>query len=139
MGNSSLNYTSQHIIFFDGVCGLCNSSVNWLMKRDKKGIFKFATLQGETAQQALPKEFTQELNSFIYLKNGTILSQSDAALNALQELGKGWSVLAKFLFLFPKGLRDIVYNYVAKHRYKWFGKKSECRIPTPEERSKFLL
>jgi predicted DCC family thiol-disulfide oxidoreductase YuxK len=138
MGHSPQVFTTQQIIFFDGVCGLCNTSVNWLMKRDKKGVLKFATLQGETAKTLLPHQFTQELNSFIYFKNQTIHSHSNAALYALQDLSGVWFAIAKVLFIFPKNFRDAVYNFVAKRRYKWFGKKSVCRIPTAEERDKFL-
>ncbi len=131
MGNSN-------IVFFDGVCNLCNRSVDFFIRHDKKNQLLFAPLQGETAHQILPDEKITDMSSFIYYSNGKIYERSTAAIYATAELSGGW-ICVKILLIVPRFLRDVVYNYIAKNRYKWFGKKSTCRLPTPNEKSKFLI
>ncbi len=123
------------IIFFDGVCGLCNKSVDFLIVRDKKQIFLFAPLQGETAKQKLPP--VADMESVVLLDEKGMHDKSTAALKILIRLGGIWK-LSVIFFAVPKFIRDPIYNVIAKNRYKIFGKKESCRLPTPEERVRFL-
>jgi predicted DCC family thiol-disulfide oxidoreductase YuxK len=127
------------IVLFDGVCNLCNSSVQFIIKKDKKKIFRFASLQGETGQALLQKFKlpTDNFNSFILVEEDTIYTKSTGALRMLKKLGGAWSLLYGFI-LVPAFIRNAVYNWVASNRYKWFGKQESCMIPTPELRSRFL-
>lgn len=130
----------QHsIILFDGVCNLCNAAVHFVIKRDKKNQFLFASLQSAEgkkilAEYNLPED---EIHSFILFEDGKIYTRSTAALTVMKKLNGLWSFFYGFI-LVPKFIRDGVYNIVAKKRYQWFGRKNECMIPTPQLRSKFL-
>lgn len=127
------------IILFDGVCNLCNRSVQFVIQRDKQKKFMFASLQGVKGQEVL-KRFdlpVNDLNSFILVHGDKVYTRSTAALRVLRELGGGWKLLYGFIAV-PKFIRDSVYNWVARNRYKWYGKKDACMIPTPELRSRFL-
>jgi predicted DCC family thiol-disulfide oxidoreductase YuxK len=126
------------IILFDGVCNLCNGSVQFILKRDKEKKFLFASLQSTYGQNLL-KQFNlpvDNFNSFILYQDGKIFTKSTGALMMFSQL-KGWK-WTKILKAVPKFIRDAVYNLVAKRRYKWFGKKDECMIPTVEVRNRFL-
>lgn len=127
------------VILFDGVCNLCNSSVNFVIERDKKDKFRFAALQSEEGKQMLLEqgEDSEYLDSIVLVKNGKVYSKSTAALHIAKNLSGLWPVLSVFLII-PKFIRDFFYDIIAKNRYKWFGKKNECRIPTPELAAKFL-
>ncbi|MDG2247256.1 MAG: DCC1-like thiol-disulfide oxidoreductase family protein [Flavobacteriales bacterium] len=131
------NPAAQRIVFFDGVCSICNSTVDFLMNEDEEGVLKFASLQGETAKQhaEVPQEETP--GSIIYFREGTIHSKSSAVLLILKDLGGLWRVLS-FLRIIPKPIRNAVYDLIARNRYKWFGKKETCRMPTAEERGRLL-
>jgi predicted DCC family thiol-disulfide oxidoreductase YuxK len=126
------------VIFFDGHCGLCNGFVDFMMKVDPKGIFKFSPLQSEFARQNLPAEDIQELKSVVVLIDGQILRKSEGVIAALQELGGVWS-LTKTLNVLPSFIRNKGYDLVAANRYKIFGKKDSCRLPTQAERERFIL
>jgi predicted DCC family thiol-disulfide oxidoreductase YuxK len=126
------------VILFDGVCNLCTGSVRFILKRDKEKRFSFASLQSAYGQDIL-KQFalpTDVFNSFILLQDGKIFTRSTAALKMFSQL-KGWGWV-KILWIFPRFVRDAVYNLIAKNRYKWFGKKEECWVPTPELKARFL-
>lgn len=125
------------IVLFDGVCNFCNSSINFIIKRDKKGYFKFAPLQSEIAQKLVGDKTKPMPESVILIKNGKTYDRSSAALRIAKKLDGLWPVLYIFLIL-PKPLRDAVYNLIGRNRYKWFGKMEACMIPTPEVRSRFL-
>lgn len=127
----------QKIIFFDGVCGLCNGFVDFILAMDKKKQFLFAPLQSEFAKKNLPVEMTTELKSVVFLNNGKQYSKSDAVLHVLDELGGVWK-LSKVGRILPAKMRDSAYNLVAENRYEIFGKKDTCRLPSAEERSRFL-
>ncbi len=129
----------KNIILFDGVCNLCNGLVQFVIKRDKKSIFKFASLQSDFGQQFLQQNnlSATTFNSFIYVRNNTILQKSTAALYVLKDLSTLASVLFVFI-LIPAFIRNFIYDIVAKNRYKWFGKKDECIVPTPALKEKFL-
>lgn len=126
------------VIFFDGVCGLCNGFVDFVMKVDKKHEFYFSPLQSDYAQTHLPEEFTKDLKSVVYLNEGIILTRSHAVIQILSEIGGIWKLarIGKFL---PRVFTDYLYNLVAENRYKLFGKKETCRLPTPEERTRFVI
>ena len=126
------------IIFFDGVCGMCNRFVDIIIRADKTGIFRFAPIQGETARRLLaplaenPREW-----SMVYLDETGLHDQSDASLKVYQRLGGAWTVLG-WARVIPPGIRNPVYRWIAQNRYRWFGKRETCRIPTSEERGRFL-
>ena len=126
------------VIFFDGVCNLCSGSVQFILKRDKEKKFLFASLQSGYGQNFLKKYElpTDTFNSFILFEDGKILTRSAAALKIFSQL-KGWKWVGLF-WVVPKFIRDTVYNLIAKNRYKWFGKKNECWVPTPELKARFL-
>lgn len=127
------------VIFFDGYCNLCNGAVQFIIERDHKHIFYFSSLQSDYAQEKL-LSFNINTNlgdTFILLEEGKIYDRSTAALRVTRKLSGFWPLLYGFI-IFPKFIRDGIYNYVAKNRYKWFGKKESCWVPTPELKEKFL-
>jgi len=126
------------IIFFDNVCGMCNTFVTMILRADKTGKFLFAPLQGTTAKEMLPPQGDDPREwSMLYLDEAGLHDQSDASLEVYRRLGGLWSVLSLARFI-PRALRTPVYRVIARNRYQWFGKQDACRIPTPEERSRFL-
>jgi predicted DCC family thiol-disulfide oxidoreductase YuxK len=129
----------QFIVLFDGVCNLCSSSVQFILKRDKKNQFLFGSLQGEYGQQVLKKSGmpANDFNSFMLLEGEQLYIKSSGALRMLRHLGGGWSLLYAFIIV-PKFIRDAVYNFIAQNRYRWFGKKEVCWLPKPEWKEKFL-
>lgn len=129
----------QFVVLFDGVCNLCNNSVQFILKRDKKKKFLFGSLQGEAGQKLLKKFHlpTDNFHSFVLIEGEHVYTQSTAALRMAKHLKRGWQLLYGFIIL-PKFLRDGIYKWIATNRYKWFGKRDTCRIPTPEEKSRFL-
>ncbi len=129
----------KHIILFDGVCNLCNGFVQFVIKNDSENYFQFAPLQSEIGTEIQKKAALnpKNLSSVVYYKNGEIHTKSTAALEIGKKLKK-WSVLSSILFIFPKFFRDFIYDFIAKNRYKWYGKTDSCMIPTPELQNKFL-
>lgn len=129
----------MYVVLFDGVCNLCNSSVNWIIDHDKRNEFRFASLQSEYGQQVINKFnlHGEYLNTVILVDGDTLYTRSAAVLKIAGIIGGVWGLLAVFLIV-PAFIRDIVYNFIARNRYRWFGKKESCRIPTPELKSKFL-
>ncbi len=127
------------IVLFDGVCNLCNSSVQFIIKRDKKKKFLFAPLQGKKGQEIFLKHSLPagELNSFILAEGDKIYTKSTGALRMLKKLGGPWSLLYVFIIV-PAFIRDGIYSWVAINRYKWFGKKDSCMIPSPDLKERFL-
>lgn len=126
------------VLFFDGVCGLCNSFVDLLFAEDRHGVLRVTALQGSTAQELLPAVLRQgNLTTVVYQRNGKTWTRSGAALRVLHDLGGIWK-LGSVLLVVPAPLRNVVYDFVARNRIKWFGQKETCRMPTPEERSRFL-
>jgi len=130
---------NHKIILFDGVCNLCNSSVVFAIKRDKNDVFRFAALQSEIGEQLVSKFNidTSKTDSIILIDSETYYEKSSAALRIAKYLSGGWSLLYGFIIV-PKFIRNAVYDYIAKHRYKWYGKKESCMIPTPKLQAKFL-
>ncbi len=127
------------VILFDGVCNLCNRSVQFVIRHDKEGYYKFASLQSEAGQRLLEQYqlATNTFNSFVLIKNGKAYTKSTAALIVAKKLSGAVKLLSGFIIV-PSFIRDAVYNTIAKNRYKWFGKKDSCMIPTPALQSRFL-
>ncbi len=132
------------VVFFDGVCGLCNAWVDFLLPRDQKQQFLFSPLQGEAFQPVLAAHpDLGAIDSLIVLHEkgdgkSEVLTHSDGPLFVLRRLGGGWSFLATLMQVFPGALRTFVYRGIAASRYRIFGKKETCRLPSPAERARFL-
>lgn len=131
---------NQKLILFDGVCSLCDASVQYVIKHDKNDYFRYTALQSDVGQQIL-KEYNIDRSKMdsilLYTPDKGIAYKSTAALQIASKLGFPRNVLSIFLIV-PAFIRNWVYDYIAKNRYKWYGKKEECMIPTPELKSKFL-
>ncbi|HEY4551784.1 MAG TPA: thiol-disulfide oxidoreductase DCC family protein [Bacillaceae bacterium] len=128
----------DRIVFFDGECNFCDKSVQFIIKRDPKGYFKFAPLQSETGQSLLkPCSIPESMDSFILMEDHTCYFKSTAALKICKNLRGLWK-LFYILMIIPVPIRDYFYGILAKNRYKWFGKKESCMLPTPEQRERFL-
>lgn len=128
------------LILFDGICNLCNDSVLKVIKNDRKNIFVFAALQSETGKKIinhLQIDITTIDSIILYSPNVSFDIKSTAALKIMKEFGGLWK-LTQVFYILPKFLRDFIYDFIAKNRYKWFGKKESCMIPSPELKSKFL-
>ena len=128
------------VVLFDGVCNFCNDSVQRIIKNDAKDRFRFASLQSDIGQKLTSERGidTSQVDSIILIDPGNAYYiKSTAALKIAEKMNGLYPILQIFLIL-PESLRDLVYDYIAKNRYKWFGKREECKIPTPEERNKFI-
>jgi len=127
------------VILFDGVCNFCNSAVNFVIKRDKKKQIHFAPLQTETGKKLLEQYGlpVNEMQSFIFIEKGKAYTRSTAALRVCRHLSALWP-LCYGTIIVPKFIRDSIYNWIAKNRYKWFGVRQECMMPTPEIKARFL-
>ena len=130
---------THSIILFDGVCNLCNGAVNFVIKRDPGNVFKFTPLQEKQGVLLLKKHAidAQELDSIVLVENKKVYTKSSAALRIARKLSNLWPLFFVLLII-PSFIRDGVYDFIAKNRYKWFGKKERCIIPTPGLREKFL-
>ena len=129
----------QTSVFFDGVCTLCNRGVNFLIKHDKKGVLKFASLQSEYAQNVVPKALLDRdnLDTIIVYTDGKFYERSKAVLKLCKVLGGGFYVIL-IGYLIPRFIRDGLYRFIANNRYRWFGRQSQCRVPTPDLKERFL-
>lgn len=127
------------VLLFDGVCNLCDASVQRVIKADQQGVFRFASLQSEAAQEILAGANLgdHQLKSVVLSHQGQLYTHSDAILETARLLGGAWSLFYAFKVV-PKFIRDGIYNWIARNRYRWFGKKDQCMIPTPELKSRFL-
>jgi predicted DCC family thiol-disulfide oxidoreductase YuxK len=127
------------VILFDGVCNFCNSSINFVMDRDPSGFFKFGALQSEEGIALLKKAGYQSeyLDSVLLLQDGHVYRDSEAALRITRKMTGLWPLMFGFIIV-PRVIRDAVYNWIARNRYRWFGKMDSCRMPTPEIRSRFI-
>ncbi|MEL4308288.1 thiol-disulfide oxidoreductase DCC family protein [Joostella sp. CR20] len=133
--------SGKKIVLFDGVCNLCNNSVQFIIKRDSKDVFRFASLQSELGKQLLAERNINpvETDSIVLIEPGVAYyTKSSAAIEIAKDLGGFWSLLNVFNYILPSSIRDSVYILIANNRYKWFGKKDECPIPTPEQQKKFI-
>jgi predicted DCC family thiol-disulfide oxidoreductase YuxK len=127
------------VILFDGVCNLCNASVQFIIKRDSKSVFRFASLQSAIGQNLLRQAGldTQLLYSVMFMYQGKVYQRSRAALEIAWRLGGLWSLFYVFI-LIPPFIRNAVYNWVARNRYRWFGVQQTCMMPTPDMKARFL-
>ena len=127
------------VILFDGVCNLCSGAVQFVIKRDKKKRFRFASLQSALGAEVM-QQFNlpaNELNSFILLENNQVYTSSTGALKVSKQLNGLWPLLYVFIIV-PKFIRDAVYRFIANNRYKWFGKKETCWVPSKELAERFI-
>jgi predicted DCC family thiol-disulfide oxidoreductase YuxK len=129
----------EPILLFDGVCNLCHNTVQFIIAHDKVGKFRFASLQSDIGQQLLRRHEvkTEALQSAVLLLNGQHYVYSDAALEVARHLDGAWSWLYIFKII-PSFIRNAIYHIVARNRYRWFGQKEQCWIPTPDLKARFL-
>lgn len=130
---------SETVLLFDGTCNMCNGAVQWLIRRDKKRVLRYGTLQsprGEHLRRAYGVD--PDVDSMVALVNGSAYVCSDGALAVGRALGGAWAVAARVARLIPRRLRDLGYQFIAKRRYQWFGQQDSCMVPTPELRALFL-
>ncbi|WP_349408619.1 thiol-disulfide oxidoreductase DCC family protein [Pseudalkalibacillus sp. SCS-8] len=128
----------KDILLFDGECNLCNGIVQFVIKRDPEAHYQFAPLQSETGQALMKKHnLPDTLDSFVLIRKNSAYTRSSAALRVCRHLKGAWKVFMVFLII-PKPLRDAIYKYIARNRYKWFGKRDECMIPSPQIQDRFL-
>ena len=127
------------VILFDGVCNLCNGSVQFIINRDPSSIFRFAPLQSETGKKLISRFdlSNRKLDSIILIENNNYYLKSTAALKIVQSLGALWPLLS-LLRLVPRPIRDYIYDIVARNRYNWYGKRVKCMIPGADIKSRFL-
>ena len=130
---------SHPVILFDGVCNLCSGAVQFIIKHDRKKLFRFASLQSKFGEEVM-KHFdlpVDQYNSFILLEKEKIYTRSKGALKVAKKLN-GLYFLLYASIIVPRFIRDAVYNFIARKRYNWFGKKETCWIPTPELKNLFI-
>ncbi|OUS18603.1 thiol-disulfide oxidoreductase [Nonlabens dokdonensis] len=129
----------KHIVLFDGVCNLCNGAVLFIIKRDTKDRFRFAALESDLGKELLARHNIDpsKIDSIVLISGDSAFAKAGAALRIAKYLTGLWPLLYS-LIIIPKFIADAVYDFIARNRYKWFGKKESCMIPTPELKSKFL-
>ncbi|MBC2607416.1 DCC1-like thiol-disulfide oxidoreductase family protein [Pelagicoccus albus] len=127
----------KNIIFFDGVCGFCDKTVNLLLKLDDRQALYFSPIQGEAAKEILPPERRENVDTISYYNGDRLFYRTDALLEVGKTLGGIWWLFYP-LKVIPAEWRDVAYDWFAKRRYRFFGKMDSCRMPTPEERARFL-
>ena len=126
------------VILFDGVCNFCDASVQFILQRDPKETFHFASIQSEAGQELLRKyNVPANMDSMILIENDKVYYKSSAALRISRHLQGAWKLLYVFMVV-PSPIRNLVYDVIAKNRYKWFGQKESCMLPQPNERKRFL-
>jgi predicted DCC family thiol-disulfide oxidoreductase YuxK len=127
------------ILLFDGVCNLCNASVQWVLLHDKKGVFRFAAQQSEAGQELLKRHgrHTSTFDSVVLVDGDRIYIQSDAAIEVAVRLGGIWRLMGIFKIV-PKVVRNGIYDWIARNRFRWFGKREQCMLPRPEWKERFL-
>lgn len=127
----------QNIVFFDGVCGLCNSSVDFLIQKDTQRNLKYSPQQGDSIKSLDIHVNPENMESIIFYSEGNIYEKSRAVAAIASKLPYPWKLGSLVRFI-PTFIADPIYNWIARNRYRWFGKKESCRLPTPEERAYFL-
>ena len=131
---------NKKIILFDGVCNLCNSAINYVIDHDKQDVFRFVSLQSKLGlyiQEYLGIENSNLETIILYIPNEAYYIKSTAAIKIMATFPGVWKLMSVFIFI-PSVIRDIAYTYIANNRYKWYGKKESCRIPSAELKAKFL-
>jgi predicted DCC family thiol-disulfide oxidoreductase YuxK len=132
-------HENRYIIIFDGVCNLCNGWVNYIIKRDPEGVFSFASMQGAIAEELIAEHRGAgfDFDTILLIKNGVCHARSDAIMEITRELPR-CRFLFRVLRITPKSIRDFFYNVTAKRRYRLFGKRDQCMIPTEDVRKRFI-
>ena len=128
------------VILFDGVCNLCNGFIQFVIKNDRQGVFRFASLQSEAASSLLgdrASAYRDSLETVVLIEGDTIYTHSDVALQIARRIGGAWSLLL-VAYILPKFCRDALYRFIARNRYRWFGKHDTCMVPSPDLASRFL-
>ncbi len=132
---------AHDLVLFDGVCNLCNASVHFMIDRDRRARLRFASLQSEAGAKALAAHgrgpIVGDPDSIVLVADGRLWEHSDAALRIARRLDGAWPALSVLLVV-PRFVRDAVYRFIARNRYRWFGRTEACRIPTPELRARFV-
>ncbi|CAJ1003160.1 MULTISPECIES: thiol-disulfide oxidoreductase DCC family protein [Brevibacillus] len=131
---------SEVILLFDGVCNLCHGAVRFIIPRDPAGQIRFASLQSETARHLLAGHsfLADELRTVVLIDGDRLYTRSDAILRVGRKLNGWWPLLSSLGLMIPRPVRDCVYNWIARNRYRWFGRKEQCLLPTPEIRKRFV-
>ncbi len=140
LGKNQVIASDKKLVLFDGVCNLCNGAIQFMIRHDKDDTFRYAALQSDIGKKLMMQRNidTEKVDSIILIEPGVAYyNKSDAALQIGKHL-KGYRTISSLLHLIPSGLRNIVYDFIARNRYKWYGKKEACMIPTPELKAKFL-
>lgn len=135
------DFLNKKIIFFDGVCNLCNGFIDFVIRRDKDKNIYYASLQSEIGVYILKEynvELTDNFSTIYFLNNGKLYHRSTAILYVLNNLNFFYRIFSKFSLIFPERFRNFVYDYISRNRYRFFGKKETCRLPSIEERDQFL-
>jgi predicted DCC family thiol-disulfide oxidoreductase YuxK len=129
----------DHIVLFDGVCNLCTRSVQFILRHDKREVFTFASIQSERGQALLLKHHLplDEIDSFVLISHSSVYIEGDAAHEVARRFGGIWRALVLF-YIFPKAVRDGVYRFVASRRFKWFGRRDTCFMPSTKFNRRFL-
>jgi len=128
----------MRVIYYDGYCALCDRFIGFVLARDRQGRYRYAPLSGETARGRFGESLDPDQPQTVLLEEpGKVRVRSDAALAIVAGLGGGWK-LVQALRIIPRPIRDWVYDVIARHRFKWFGRRAECRIPAPEQKDRFL-
>lgn len=131
--------SEKSVILFDGICNLCNASIDFILKRDKKNQFLVGALQEDAGKKLLSgfEVVPEYLDSLVLIEDGKIYFRSTAALRIAKKLSGFWPIFYALIIL-PIPIRDRAYDWIGRNRYRWFGKKNTCRLPTPQEKEKFL-
>lgn len=130
----------EHLLLFDGVCHMCQASVQFVIRNDASQRICFASLQSDIARRLLAEHGydASQLKSVVFIDGQTLYTKSDALLRLGKRMGGGWRALSTLGLLIPRLIRDPLYEWVARNRYRWFGKSEQCLLPTPETRARFL-
>lgn len=128
------------VVLFDGVCNVCNDSVKFILARDPTGYFRFASLQSDAARRLLAPYGLSEMpvSTMVLIEGGRVSLKSSAVMRVARQLGSAWRLVAFLLWLTPRPVRDALYTFFVKHRYRWFGQSEQCLVPTPAVRERFL-
>lgn len=129
----------DNLILFDGVCNFCSTLVQFVIRHDPEAKFRFAAIQSEIGREIYQSHGLDpaELETFVFIADGKVLLRSDAAIEVVSRFGGAWTIVAIFR-LVPRVARDFVYSTIARNRYRWFGRKEVCMMPTPEIEERFL-
>lgn len=131
--------TPENLILFDGVCNLCSALVQFIIRHDREAKFRFAAIQSEIGREIFQSRGldTADLQTFVFIADGKMFLRSDAAIEVVARFGGAWRIFRVFQFV-PRIVRDSIYSTIARNRYRWFGRKEVCMVPTPENKERFL-